>query len=164
MLVVGNGLVFRDISRLGIGSALISLFSITGGTLWQKKAAHHPVASMTIQYTESAVVQILLVVIFGGWQIHWTSGFVLALGWMVLVVSIGATLLLYVMLQHGSVVNVASVFYGVPPITAFLAYVFLREPLHIVMGLGMLCVVSGLIMVHRQPRHDNRGKHGSLSQ
>ncbi len=58
----------------------------------------------------------------------------------------------YAMLRTGAVVNVVSVFYGVPPATALLAYIVLGTPLHTITLLGMAFVVSALVLVNRKTR------------
>ena len=50
------------------------------------------------------------------------GSFVFALGWSVLVLSVGAISLLYWLLRHGAAANVARLFYLVPPVTALMAY------------------------------------------
>ena len=52
---------------------------------------------------------------------QWVGSFVFALGWSVLVLSVGAISLLYWLLRHGAAANVARLFYLVPPVTALLS-------------------------------------------
>ena len=54
----------------------------------------------------------------GEFQIEWNGQFMFALGWLVLVLSIGAIGLLNLLIRSGSAVNVASLFYLTPPTTA----------------------------------------------
>ncbi|MGT2437016.1 hypothetical protein ACU4GH_15405 [Bradyrhizobium betae] len=56
------------------------------------------------------------------------AGFVLSLAWLALVISVGATLLLYAD-QAGNLVNVTSLFYLVPAVTALMDYLFLGNRL-----------------------------------
>ena len=62
-------------------------------------------------------------------RIDWTGEFVFALGWLVLVLSIGAISLLNLLIRRGSAVNVASLFYLTPPTTALLAWLLFGETL-----------------------------------
>ena len=55
-------------------------------------------------------------------QVSWTNQFIFALGWMSVVVSIGALSVLYLLLRHGEVAQVASLFYLVPVSTAIMAF------------------------------------------
>jgi len=151
-LVVANSLFIEQIGVIGVTSAVLAMISITIGTLLQKKSTTNLFASMAIQYTGSAIVLTVLAWGLEHWAIHWTAMFVIALTWMVLIISVGATLVLYAMLRTGAVVNVVSVFYGVPPVTALLAYIVLGTPLHTITLLGMAFVVSALVLVNRKTR------------
>ncbi len=62
-------------------------------------------------------------------RIRWTAQFVAALLWLVLALSLGAVLLLLVLLRRGSAAGVSSLFYLVPPATAFEAYLLFGEQL-----------------------------------
>ena len=48
--------------------------------------------------------------------------FIFALAWLVLVLSLGAISLLNMLIRRGSAVNLASLFYLVPPCTALIAW------------------------------------------
>ena len=52
-----------------------------------------------------------------------------ALAWSVLVLSVGAISLLYVLLRHGAAANVAALFFLVPPVTALMAWLLFGETL-----------------------------------
>ncbi len=58
--------------------------------------------------------------------ITWTSEFVFALGWLVLVLSLRAVSLL---IRRGGAVNVASLFYLTPPTAALIAWAMFCETL-----------------------------------
>lgn len=62
---------------------------------------------------------------FEGFHIEFTGQFIFALSWLVLVLSLGAISLLNYLIRHGSAVNVASLFYLTPPVTALIAWVFI---------------------------------------
>ncbi len=148
-LVVADSMLVGRISVVGVGSAILSMVSITWGTFLQKKIATHQLANIAIQYTGSTVILSLLAGLFEHFTVHWTAAFVMALGYMVLVISIGATLLLYVMIRQGSLTRVTSLFYMVPPITALLDYSIFGQSLHAVVVLGMVLIMGGLIIINR---------------
>lgn len=52
-----------------------------------------------------------------------------ALGWLVLVLSLGAVSLLNLLIRRGGAVNVASLFYLTPPTTALIAWAMFGETL-----------------------------------
>ena len=55
-------------------------------------------------------------------HVVWTGTFVFALLWLVIVLSLGAITLLYVLIRRGAASRVASLFFLVPPTTALIAW------------------------------------------
>ncbi len=55
-------------------------------------------------------------------HVEWNAGFLLRALWMGLVVSVRATLLLYRLIAPGNLVNVTSLFYLVPAVTALMDF------------------------------------------
>lgn len=72
-----------------------------------------------------------------------------ALGWLVLVLSVGAISLLNYLIRRGSAVNVASLFYLVPPVTALIAWTLFGETLSLISLIGLLVAVTGVALVRR---------------
>lgn len=115
----------------GLFSAVIALLGITVGTLYQKR--HCP----TFDFRTGAVAQFLPCLVVTGLLAHftetrsieWTGSFVFALSWLVLVLSLGAIGLLNYLIRSGTAVNVASLFYMVPPCTAVIAWLLFGESL-----------------------------------
>jgi drug/metabolite transporter (DMT)-like permease len=58
----------------------------------------------------------------------------------------------YRLIRGGNLVNVTSLFYLVPIVTALLDYVLLGHTLAIASVLGMAGILSGLALVFAQPR------------
>ena len=69
-----------------------------------------------------------------------------ALGWSVLVLSVGAISLLYWLLRHGAAANVARLFYLVPPVTAAMAFVLFGETLDALALIGMVLIAIGVAL------------------
>jgi len=67
-------------------------------------------------------------------------------------VSVVAQLLLYRLLNAGSIVNVTSLFYLVPVITALLDYLLLGNALPWSGIAGMAAIIGGIMLVFRAPR------------
>ena len=80
-----------------------------------------------------------------------TASFIGALLWMGLVVSLLATLLLYRLIARGNLVNVTSLFYLVPAVTAVMDYLIFGNRLAALSLLGMALIVIGLLFVFRKP-------------
>jgi drug/metabolite transporter (DMT)-like permease len=87
--------------------------------------------------------------LFEGFQVEWTPDFLFALGWLVLVLSIGAISLLNLLIRSGSAVNVASLFYLTPISTAIIAWAIFGENLTLTAAFGMALAVSGVYLVAR---------------
>jgi len=154
---VGVGLVvsgkFGETAALGhmLLPALVALFGITAGTLYQKRycARFDLRTGSVIQFVPTALLTALVIPVFGEFSIAWEPQFMFALGWLVLVLSIGAIGLLNLLIRSGSAVNVASLFYLTPPTTALIAWALFGETLSPTALVGMLLAVGGVYLVAR---------------
>ncbi len=154
---VGVGLVvsgkFGDGAALGpmLIPALVALLGITAGTLYQKRfcAQFDLRTGSVIQFVPTAIVTAIAIALFEDFHIEWTPDFIFALGWLVLVLSLGAISLLNLLIRGGSAVNVASLFYLTPISTAVIAWAIFGEKLTLTATAGMLLAVSGVYLVAR---------------
>ena len=132
-------------------ACLVALAGGTLGTLHQKKhGAGIPLLSGTaVQYAAAATV--LGVLALGTEDLHvtWSRTFVLAFVWLVLGLSLGAVLLLFLLLRRGSASSVSSLFYLVPPAVAVEAFVAFDERLHLVSVVGLVVTCVGVALVLR---------------
>ena len=155
---VGVGLVvsgkFGEGAALGpmLVPALVALLGITAGTLYQKRfcAQFDLRTGSVIQFVPTAIVTAMAVALFEEFRIEWTPDFIFALGWLVLVLSLGAISLLNLLIRGGSAVNVASLFYLTPLSTALIAWLIFGEKLTLTATFGMLLAVSGVYLVARK--------------
>lgn len=154
----GVGLVVEEKATAALdhpiaGSAFVAiaigLLSTTAGTLYQKRFVRTVdlTAGATIQYLAAGVVMGVMAFSFESMRIEWTGRFVFALGWLIVVLSLGAVLLLLRLIRENSVSRISSVLYLVPPMTALEAYLLFDERLGLVAVFGMLCVVAGVALV-----------------
>jgi hypothetical protein len=92
-------------------------------TLYQKRygAGMDLRTGNVVQFAAACVVVGALALIFEDMHIKWSMEFVFALLWLVLVLSLGAISLFYVLIRHGAAARVASLFFLVPPCTALIA-------------------------------------------
>ena len=131
--------------------AVVALLGITAGTLYQKR--YCPKFDLRtgsiIQFVPTALVTAIAVAIFENYRIEWNGQFIFALGWLVLVLSLGAITLLNLLIRSGSAVNVATLFYLTPPTTALIAFFIFGENLSLTAALGMVVAVSGVYVVAR---------------
>ncbi len=88
------------------------------------------------------------------------AGFFIPLLWMGLVMSVGAQLLLYRLIRGGNLVNVTSLFYLVPVVTALMDDWFFGNALPLRSWLGMAAILAGLALVFAQaaPAPIRRGR------
>jgi len=84
--------------------------------------------------------------VFEGQAVRWAPEFVFALGWSVLVLSVGAISVLYWLLRHGAAAGVARLFYMVPPVTALMAWAIFGETLDALAIAGMALIAVGVAL------------------
>jgi drug/metabolite transporter (DMT)-like permease len=137
----------------GVGGCLVALAAGTAGTLFQKRHGDQvPLLSGTaVQYAAAALVLLAAALATETMAIDWTPHFVLALGWLVLVLSLGAVLLLFLLLRRGTASSVSSLYYLVPPATAVEAYLLFREALPALSLIGVAVATVGVALVLRPP-------------
>lgn len=145
-LVVLPGLLGARLSLAGAGFALLALACMTGGAILQKRIDQAPHEVLPLQYLVSLVL-CLAFVPFKPFEVEWVAGFVMPLLWLGLVISVGAQLLLYRLIQAGNLVNVTSLFYLVPVVTALMDLLLLGNALPLSGWLGMAAILAGLGLV-----------------
>jgi len=151
VLVVGEKLSVGAGSVAGIALCLVSLLSISIATLYQKRfCADAPMGSGTaIQFAAALATLGPLALWLETNEVAWTGEFVFALGWLVVVLSLGAVGLLMVLIRQDSAGRVASLFFLVPPCTAIMAWVLFGETFGITAGAGIVIAVSGVALLMR---------------
>ena len=137
-----------------IGFAVAALFGITAGTLYQKRfcTGMDLRSGAVIQYLGALVPIGIAAIATETMRIQWTTDFILAMAWLVLVLSVGAISLLMALTRMGEAARVASLFYLVPPVTAVFAWMLFGEQLGPVGLLGMVVAVAGVALVVRRGR------------
>ncbi|SEN32004.1 DMT family transporter [Lihuaxuella thermophila] len=150
VLVVVDHISAPNFTLFGLLSALICLGSITIGTFMQKRIQLSQPMNMAIQYSGGLLVILIFLPFFGGWQVEWSPAFLMSLSWMAFVVSVGASMMLYFMIQKGDLTNVTSLLYAVPPVTALLDYAVFQNQLSWIAGLGMILIMIGLFLIQRR--------------
>lgn len=157
-LIVSDSLLNSTLPISGVVLTLGALLCITLGTIAQKNLQQSPMRALPLQYGLCLLASLLLLP-SQEWRVHYDVGLLLPLLWMGLVISVGAQLLLYRLIQAGNLVNVTSLFYLVPVTTAVLDYLLLGNQLSAHALVGMLAILLGLALVFRiapQREHGNR--------
>lgn len=149
ILVVYQGIELAGLSWAGMLFALLALASMTAGTLMQKRITQNPLGTLPLQYLAGLLVCGVFVP-FQPFDVEYSAGFIVPVLWMGLVVSVLATLLLYRMIASGNLVNVTSLFYLVPAVTAVMDYLIFDNTLATLSLVGMAMIIIGLMFVFRK--------------
>ena len=149
VLIVAHGIALAHFSPSGLLCAAAALACTTVGAMLQKTIRQPPADVLPLQYLVS-LAACLLCLPFQPFHMTWTMGFIVPLVWMGLVISVAATLLFYRLIAAGNLVNVTSLFYLVPPVTALLDYLVLGHQLSASSLAGMAAVLAGLALVFRR--------------
>lgn len=138
----------------GLLPSLVALAGISVGTLYQKRhCAHVDLRSgAVIQFTTCTLLFAPLALVFEHEPIRWTAPFLFALGWSVIVLSVGAISLLYWLLRQGASAHVARLFYLVPPVTALMAYVLFGESPDALALAGMALIAAAVALARPRAR------------
>lgn len=128
--------------------ALVALLGITAGTLYQKRfcARFDLRTGAVIQFLPSAMLTAVVAGLTESMHVEWTSSFVFALMWLVLVLSFGAISLLNLLIHTGGAVHVARLFYLTPPMTALIAWFVFGETLSAPAIAGMVLALFGVYL------------------
>jgi drug/metabolite transporter (DMT)-like permease len=130
----------------------VSLVSITLGTLYQRRYCNRIDwrAGNLVQYFAVTIFFAIGAFLFENNVVHWTTEFVLALAWLVVVLSIGSIGLLYWLIRHHAATSVASLFYLVPAVTALMAFALFGERLDAVAIAGMAACAAAVFLVNKR--------------
>ena len=128
--------------------ALVALAGITLGTLYQKRfcPAFDLRAGAVVQFVAAFLVTLPVAAATESFRITWTGELAFALGWLVIVLSVGAINLLNLLIRHGTAIHVARLFFLVPPATAVIAFAVFGETLQGVALAGMGVAVAGVYL------------------
>jgi drug/metabolite transporter (DMT)-like permease len=142
-----------EANGLNMSLALGALFSITIGTLYQKRfvTSCDVRTANTIQLGAALLVTLPLAALeLEG--IRWHAELLGAIAWSALALTLGGSSLLYLLIQKGAAASVTSLMYLVPPVTALIAWILFAEPITLTTVSGMLLTALGVALVVRQPR------------
>jgi len=141
----------NGIPTIALIACLIGMVSITFGTIWQKKTGSKVdlVTNTIVQYIAAFIVT--LPVAMATETIRFEFGLALITGylWAVLGLSVGAILLLMMLIRRGAVAGVATLIYLVPPVSAVMAYFAFNETLSAIQIAGMITAATGVAIASR---------------
>lgn len=150
-LTVSKTFFLGDLPANGLLACIVALLAITFGTIYQKR---HVVgvdlrAGAFVQFLATAFVFALLALACDTREVDWNPKFLFALGWLCLVLSLGAISLLWRLIQRGAAAKVASLFYLVPPVTAVEGYLLFGEALTLLQMIGIAVTALGVAIINR---------------
>lgn len=150
--VVSRKISFDGGSLAAYGAVALALAGITAGTLYQKKycVGMDLRTGGCVQLTVAASVAAVLGITEEGLQVDWTATLVGSSLWLSLVNSIGAISVLFLLMRRGEASRVASLFYLIPSVTAFMGYAVLDEVLTATQALGFLLSACGVYVTTRK--------------
>ena len=152
--VVEHKLRLSALDWIASTAILVALTAISVGTLYQKRYCGNVDlrAGAALQFGACAVAYAVLAPVFESMNLEWTWQFQFALGWSVVVLSVGAVSLLYWMLRHGAAAEVARLFYLVPAVTAVMAAALFGEVITWLAVVGMGLIAGGVMLARVSPR------------
>ena len=150
---VGVALVVFGKVGAGFGAAallpaIVALMGITAGALYQKRfcPSFDWRTGAVAQFLPTALVTWLIASLTEHFHVEWVGEFFFALGWLVLVLSIGAISLLNWLIRRSNAVNIASLFYLVPPCTALFAWLLFGDTFSGLALVGVVLTVLGVYL------------------
>lgn len=152
VLLVWRSLSASHLPVSGMIFALAALLFMTFGAIMQKRTRQAPADVLPLQYGISLVLCVCLLRA-DTFYVSFNPAFFTSVLFLGVLISVVAQLLLYQLLSTGSIVNVTSLFYLVPVITAVLDYLLLGNTLPWSGVAGMGAILLGIMMVFRTSRH-----------
>ena len=113
----------------GLIATFIALLAATTGTLFQKKLSTTLplVISNFYQATGASIFLFFIMLLFEKPFINFTFSFLLSMSWQIIAVSFGAFTILMYLIKVGSASKTSNLFFLIPPVSAFMAWIFLNE-------------------------------------
>jgi len=140
-----------DSSFEGVLLCVVAVIGMSLGTLYQKRFCSdmNLLTGSFLQFLAAAVMMGALAFAMETRIVVWSGEFIFALVWLVVVLSLGAMTVLWLLIRAQAATQVASLFFLVPPVTALVAWPLFGETLNLKSVVGMLLVVGGVLLVKR---------------
>ncbi len=145
------------ITPVTIAAGFVGVAAISLGTVYQKRyvTGVNLITGAVWQYVGATLATGVAALMFEEGIITWNQDVIIALLWLTLVLSIGAVSLYMVMIRHGQVSKVSTVFYLVPALAALIAWVMFGETLTALQIAGMAVCALAVAITTREasPSH-----------
>ena len=140
-----------EIPTIGLVATVVALIAITTSTIWQKKLSNNlplSVSNMN-QALGGFIFHIIIIILFAKPYINFSTNFIIAMSHQIFLVSFGAFTILMFLIKKNSASKTVSIFFLVPPTSAFMAWLFLNENLSNLDLLGFLIATIGVYIATR---------------
>jgi drug/metabolite transporter (DMT)-like permease len=162
MILGVSGVVIAMYTRAGSqaarpGDVLLAVGGVIGSvasTLVYKRMQDrpHPLMVNAVQLFSAGLFCVpVALLLHGAPAVHFTATVVLALTYLILVMSIGASLLWFWLLRHGDASRVSAWYFLTPVFGLLLGSLLLNERLRPLDAVGLLVIAVGLLLVTRDP-------------
>jgi len=140
------------ITPLTVAWNVFGTFAISFGTVYQKRYASglHVASGGFWQYAGASAVVLIGALCLEHFRFDGTFNAWFALGWSVIVLSLGAISLLMLLIRHGDVSRVSGLIFLVPGVAAVMAYLLFGETLTAVQIIGMIVCAAAVLVVTRK--------------
>ena len=152
--VMSERIVIAEATATGFIAAACTPILITAGSLYQKRfcADMDLRSGMVIQHVTAGVASAVVAFSFETREIEWGIELCFVLAWLVLILSVGAINLYYIMLRRGQAARVSSLFYLTPPTAVVFGYVTYDEVFGWFSLAGFAITVIGVALASRGVR------------
>jgi len=132
----------------------LSLFGLSGGTLYLKKFAADvpPFAATAVQLIGGAIMALAMMVLFETPHVHWTGSLAVAMTWNVVFMSVIGMAIYNLMMDRYGAAKAASGFFIVPGASAVMALLMLGEHLTSWAIAGLVASTLGVALVWWKPK------------
>jgi drug/metabolite transporter (DMT)-like permease len=140
-----------EIPTIGLVATVVALIAITTSTIWQKKLSNNLPLSVNNmnQALGGFIFHIIIIILFAKPYINFSTTFIIAMSHQIFLVSFGAFTILMFLIKKNSASKTVSIFFLVPPTSAFMAWLFLNENLSNLDLLGFLIATIGVYIATR---------------
>jgi len=102
-----------------------------------------------VQFAAAGLFALVFALAFETMRVEWATDFIIAITWLVLVLSVATVALLMWLIRRGEAGKTASLFYLVPPCVAFFGWLLFGETLGAVALVGMGVTIAGVALATR---------------
>ncbi len=155
-IIVINDLI-GDLNAIAFFAGVIGLISSSLGIIWQKKTGSNISLSGNnfLQALSATVFHFFLALFFEDFSTNLSINFIIAMSWQIFAVSLGAFLILMWLLKNNKANETSTLFFLVPPVSAFQAYLMLQEKFIFEDYLGLFLSCLGVFVVSKFKNNTN---------